>query len=223
MADNYTPDTDSDAVYAADEVSSVKWPYVKLAWGADNTATVASTSDPIPVQIPDAVSITDGGTTVSVDDGGGSISVDLSAAIPAGANTIGNVTVSSMPAVDRTTDNIGVAHQTDVIMNDTTALTPKFAVIDHATSGDNTIVAAVPSKKIRVTNVVLVASGTVTARFESGAGGTALTGQMQLTAQTGFAPGFDPTGHFETASGQLLNLELSGAVSVDGWIKYIEV
>jgi len=99
----------------------------------------------------------------------------------------------------------------------------KRAVIDAASSGNNEVVAAVASKKIRVHNVVLLSAGTVTVRFESAADGTALTGQMQLTAQTGFAPGFDPTGHFETVAGQALNLELSGAISVDGWITYQEV
>lgn len=99
----------------------------------------------------------------------------------------------------------------------------KRAIIDHAGSGDNELVAAVSGKKIRVHDVVLISSGTVTVRFESGAGGTALTGQMQLTAQTGFAPGFSPVGHFETAAGAALNLELSGAVSVDGWLVYQEV
>ena len=32
-----------------------------------------------------------------------------------------------------------------------------------------------------------------------------------------------PVGHFETASNTLLNLELSGAVSVDGSLVYVEV
>ena len=96
----------------------------------------------------------------------------------------------------------------------------KRAVIDHATSGDNTLVAATAGKKIRVYNVVLISAGTTTARFESGAGGTALTGQLSLIAQVGFAPGYDPNGHFETAAGELLNLELSAAVSVDGWLIY---
>lgn len=102
-------------------------------------------------------------------------------------------------------------------------LTVKRAVIDHAASGNNTIVAAVTGKKIRVVDVVLIAAGTVIVRFESGADGTALTGQMNLAVNTGFAPGFNQHGHFETASGVLLNLELSGAVSVDGWLLYVEV
>lgn len=97
---------------------------------------------------------------------------------------------------------------------------PKYAVIDHATSGDNEIVAAVTGKKTRVLAVLLMSGGTVNARFESAAGGTSLTGQMQLTAQAGFVLPFNPVGWFETVAGQALNLELSGAVSVDGCLVY---
>lgn len=99
----------------------------------------------------------------------------------------------------------------------------KRAVIDAATSGDNTLVAAVTGKKIRVLNIVIISAGSMTIRFESGASGTALTGQMTVAAGTGFAPGFDPTGHFETAAGALLNMELSGATSADGWLTYVEI
>lgn len=102
-------------------------------------------------------------------------------------------------------------------------VTIKYAAIDAAVSGDNTLLAAVTSKKIRVLSLFLVAAGTVTVRFESGAGGTALTGQMNLIANTGFVLPFNPGGWFETASNTLLNLELSAAVSVDGCISYIEV
>ncbi len=97
------------------------------------------------------------------------------------------------------------------------------AAIDNATSGDNTLVAAVTGKKIRVLDVVLISAGAMTARFESGASGTALTGQMTLAAGTGFAPGYNPVGHFETAAGSLLNLELSAATSADGWLVYVLV
>ena len=100
----------------------------------------------------------------------------------------------------------------------------KYAVIDAASSGDNTLVSAVTGKKIRVLSAFLVASNTVTVRFESGASGTALTGQMVLTSPSdGFTLPFNPCGWFETATAALLNLELSGAVSVDGCLTYIEV
>lgn len=104
-----------------------------------------------------------------------------------------------------------------------TVVTPKYAIIDAATSGDNTLIAAVTSKKVRVLAAFLVSAGTVNVRFESGAGGTALTGQMNLVANTGFVLPFNPAGWFETGSNTLLNLELSGAISVDGSLVYVEV
>ena len=99
----------------------------------------------------------------------------------------------------------------------------KRAVIDAASIGDNTLVAAVTGKKIRVYQVVLIAGGTTTVRFESAAGGTALTGQLNLVANVGFSTGWCPAGHFQTLAGELLNLELSAAVTVDGWLIYAEV
>lgn len=101
--------------------------------------------------------------------------------------------------------------------------TIKYEVIDDASSGDNTIIAAVSGKKIRVMSAFLVAAGTVNVRFEDGAGGTALTGQMNLVANTGFTLPFNPEGWFETSVNTLLNLELSAAVSVDGCLTYTEV
>lgn len=144
-------------------------------------------------------------------------------ALPSGTNNIGDVDVLTQPALVATTDTITAKIATDTIQNGTTALTPKFAVIDAATSGDNTIIAAVSSKKIRVLSAFLVASGAVNVRFESGAGGTALTGQMNLTTNSGFTLPFNPVGWFETAATTLLNLELSAATSVDGCIVYVEV
>lgn len=151
--------------------------------------------------------------------------VDI-ASIAAGDNNIGNVDIVTLPATPAGTNLIGrisASNETSTVYNGTTAITPKFASIDVATSGDNTLVAAVTSKKIRVLSLTLVAAGTVNVRFESGAGGTALSGQMNLVANTGFVLPYNPVGWFETASGTLLNLELSAAVSVDGMLTYIEV
>jgi hypothetical protein len=95
------------------------------------------------------------------------------------------------------------------------------AVIDGATSGDNTLVAAVTGKKIRVLSLLAIMTGTaITIRFEAGAGGTALTGQMQPTQGGGFVLNHNPYGWFETTAGTLLNMELSGAQSVDGCLTY---
>lgn len=104
----------------------------------------------------------------------------------------------------------------------------KYAVIAASSSGDNELVAAVTGKKIRVLAYCIVGNdAAVTARFESGAGGTALSGQMKLgtalATNFGFAAGFNPAGWFETAEGQNLNLELSAAQSVAGHLTYVEV
>ena len=106
----------------------------------------------------------------------------------------------------------------------------KYAAIAAAASGDNTIVAAVaaagtrPAKKIRVYALFMTMTGTaVTARFEDGAGGTALTGQMTQTQGNTIVLPFNPLGWFETSAGTLLNLELGGAQSVDGGLVYGEV
>ena len=84
----------------------------------------------------------------------------------------------------------------------------KHAKIDAASSGDNTLVAAVTGKKIRV----LAAFFTMT--------GTAVT--IRTAGQTITLP-FNPVGWFETSDATLLNMELGGAQSVDGALVYIEV
>ena len=97
---------------------------------------------------------------------------------------------------------------------------PQFALIDTATSGNNTLVAAVTGKKIRVTGFVAVGAGTVNIAFQSGAGGTALTGAMPLGANTSVVAPHNPSGWFETAAAALLNLNLSAAIGVRGFLKY---
>ena len=98
------------------------------------------------------------------------------------------------------------------------------AAVNAASSGDNTLVAAVTGAKVKVVAVVLVAASDVNVRFESGAGGTALTGVMSLLAagDNALVLPFAPPGYhwFETAAGALLNLELSGAVQVSGCVVY---
>lgn len=100
----------------------------------------------------------------------------------------------------------------------------KRAAVAAITTGDNTLVAAVTGRKIRLMAAVLYPTGgTGTIRFESGAGGTALTGQMVVAANTEFLLPYNPVGWFETAAATLLNLELTAAGSVSGWIIYEEV
>lgn len=119
---------------------------------------------------------------------------------------------------------VQAALETGSISNAGTGLTPKFAKIAASSSGDNTIVAAVTSKKIRVLAYHITGNAAVNAKWQSGAAGTDLTGLEYIAAQGGgLSAPFSPVGWFESASGVLLNLNLSGAVAVGGCVVYVEV
>lgn len=100
-------------------------------------------------------------------------------------------------------------------------VTPKFAVISAASSGDNAIVASVSGKKIRVLSYSLVADAAVTAKFRHGT--TDLTGAMSFGANGGISVPYSPVGHFETPVTTALQLNLGAAVGVRGHLTYIEV
>lgn len=121
------------------------------------------------------------------------------------------------------TDIVTARLATDLIQNGNTVLTPKFVTIAASSSGNNTLIAAVAGKKIRVLSYTLVAASSVTATFQNGASGTAISGIMSFAANGGVSVPFSPVGHFETSISTLLNLSLSGAVSVAGHLCYVEV
>jgi hypothetical protein len=97
-----------------------------------------------------------------------------------------------------------------------------FAAIDVAASGDNTIVAADATRKIKVLAYNYVCDGTVAVRWKSGAG-TNLSGAKAFVANTGLcsAVGTPAGGHLlETAVNQALVLNLSAAIGVRGELSY---
>jgi hypothetical protein len=123
---------------------------------------------------------------------------------------------------------VDAALNTGVIQSGGSQLTPKFAVINLAATG--TVVAAVTGKRIRVLSLLMtidVLTGDETYTFKSGAAGTPITGD--LGEASGAAAvlvveyGFSPLGHFQTASGSLLELSLIVAGEAQGSLVYAEV
>lgn len=106
------------------------------------------------------------------------------------------------------------------------AYTIKRVAVSAALSGDNTIVAAVAGKKIRVLALDVSAAGAVNAKLRSdvGAGGVDITG-LHYFAAAGAGWQMDTLGYgwCETDAGEALNLNLSGAVAVGGVLVYAEV
>lgn len=106
----------------------------------------------------------------------------------------------------------------------TTTKTVKWAAISAASSGNNTLVAAVAGKKITVLGYVIVADGAVAAKFTDGAGGTDLTGAMSLAANGGVSARSEMNAPMlQGGTNTALVLNLSAAVGVRGHMTYIEV
>lgn len=94
-----------------------------------------------------------------------------------------------------------------------------YAALAAASSGDNTVVAAVAGKKIQVERFILVANGTVNAKWRSGT--TDVSGLLYLVANSGVsAPGGGTEYWVETVAGQALVLNLSAAIAVGGIVVY---
>jgi len=84
-------------------------------------------------------------------------------------------------------------------------------------AGDTTLVAAQGSGiAVRVVGFLIAPAASATVTFQSGTGGTALTGAMTFTAPIWIeASNF---GIFETATATLLNLHQTGVVQLSGWL-----
>lgn len=139
----------------------------------------------------------------------------------------GSLTVDG--TVIATGDSIGVRDSTDVIMNGSTELTPKFAVISLTATG--TLVDGVTNKKIRVLALAMtldIVTGDETYTFNSAAGGTPKTGVLGDTSGASvtipFVLGYNPLGWFETDAAALLELEIAGTTpNAQGMLTYVEV
>ena len=132
------------------------------------------------------------------------------------------VVLPSDQAAIPTTATQGPAGSADWRMDLRRGQTILFAAIDVSASGDNTIVAADATRKIKVLSYNYVCDGTVAVRWKSGAGSN-LSGAKSFVANTGLcsAVGTPAGGHLlETAVNQALVLNLSAAIGVRGELSY---
>jgi hypothetical protein len=149
----------------------------------------------------------------SVTSSSGSTQIDVSTG-NASAGTPRTVLASDQP-------RIPAASVTDAVISGTTALTPKFAVIDRTTTGE--VVAAVSSKKIRVLSMQFSCATAGKVQWSANSGGTALTGAQNIADKGGFVLPFNPTGWFETGATQNLYVTLTSVTEIDGSLSYVEV
>lgn len=94
-----------------------------------------------------------------------------------------------------------------------------YGVVNVSSSGDTTLVAAVPGKRIMLLGYSLMANGAVNAHFRSAT--TPITGTAYFNAAgAGKVNPVSARGWARTAVGEALALNLSGAVAVGGEIVY---
>lgn len=90
----------------------------------------------------------------------------------------------------------------------------------QATTGDNTIVAARAGYRIKVTSCFGTSDASGLVRWESGVGGTALTGQSPIGTEGGYVLPHNAEGWFITGIGEALNLELTTATVFAGCLNF---
>jgi hypothetical protein len=91
-----------------------------------------------------------------------------------------------------------------------------------AATADQTVVAAVASRRIRVTNFLIMAGGTETdVTFQSG-DVTAISPLFPCGARGGVAPGDCPDGWFQTAKGEALKVTTGAGSQVAVIVVYRE-
>jgi hypothetical protein len=95
----------------------------------------------------------------------------------------------------------------------------KRTFVNASSLGSNAFVAAVAGRGIRVLSMVAVAGGTVSVNMLSAA--TAISATFPLAANGGIVLPFNEHGWFQTADGEALNINLSGAVATGVSIQYI--
>lgn len=168
---------------------------------------------------------------------GSEAQVDIVAPLPAGTNAIGKLAANSgvdigdvdVTSISAGTNRIGGTYDVggSIIDEGGNVLTVKRAKIGAASSGENTLVAAVASKQIRVLSMMLVAGGDVEIYFNNATTGAIFgdsTNKIDLTANSGFTLPHNEHGWFQTGTvNEALRVNLDGAVKVSGGLTYVEV
>lgn len=101
----------------------------------------------------------------------------------------------------------------------------KFASVSASSSGDNTIIAAVANKRIKVLHYTLGCDQNADILFKSAS--TAITGKLYFGASSSFGTGYgasSPSGFvpvFQTEPGEALVMNINGAKTISGHMTYI--
>lgn len=198
--------------------------------GSPAAGTTVLAVQGVSLGFPQPISVSQVGTTaISAGSGamdGGTQRVALATNSPGVTVTGQTIMSASLPiTIASNQQTISVAPDTSVLAVGASGstLTPKFRALSASTLGTNTVVATVSAKKIRVVQWIATTKAAVDFKWQSH-GGTDLTGLFYGSGAGGGAGGaYNPLGHFETAAGEALDINLSVATTVGGSLVYVEV
>ena len=179
---------------------------------------------PVVATISGDVRVTAGNTPLPVL---ASISGDVKVTAPnplaVSANT-GAITVSANTGtmnVSAANGALPVAQRSDYLWSGPLKASAQFASIDVNAAACADVIAGTSGRKIRVLSGFIISAGTVQATFITTGAFTKLTGGMNLGR--GFTMNYNPMGHFETARGSALSMQLGASVSAGGALTYVKV
>ena len=159
MADNVTLDSmTGGASVKTDDDGSAHWQYVKLAFGADNTQTIVSDSNPLPID--------DAGGSITVD---GTVTANLSATDNAVLDTIKVDTEAIETAVEKIDDIVHVDDAAFTLGSSSGVMVMGFAGTQSVDANDAAALACDTDGALHIAdggNSITI-DGTVTANLSS--------------------------------------------------------
>ena len=159
MADDITLDSMTGGVSVkTDDDGSAHWQYVKLAFGADNTQTIVSDSNPLPID--------DAGGSITVD---GTVTANLSATDNAVLDTIKVDTEAIETAVEKIDDIVHVDDAAFTLGSSSGVMVMGFAGTQSVDANDAAALACDTDGALHIAdggNSITI-DGTVTANLSS--------------------------------------------------------
>lgn len=236
MADNLKyNEPGSGPTIKTDQVENDHYQVIKFDLGPDGQAIPLNGSVPVTIVSGTGVSAT---VTVSValpagTNNIGDVDVLSLPSIPAGTNNIGDVDVLTLPSLPAGTNNIGDVDVltlpnpvvvSGVVFSDGVASVVKYVSVNATADGDNTIIAGVGGKKIRVLAYVLAGTLAGTYVLQDTAGSPNIFGRIRVGADGGgasFAGSvFGPA--FETIAGNGVEINCPAGGDMLGHMTYME-
>lgn len=133
---------DGTIIVAADEIAGVKHQRVKVQHGADGSATDVSTASPLPVVQTGALPAGTAAIGKLAANSGvdiGDVDVTSLPALPAGTNNIGDVDVLTLPALPAGNNNIGDVDVASIAAGDNNIGNVDIVTLPALPAGNNNI------------------------------------------------------------------------------------